>query len=264
MIKSFKNNLKIFFLYSKFSWKTTFQMRLGVIFFMLGKIFRFVLFFFLIYLIFMRAKMVAGYTINQAIIFYLTFNIIDTASQVFFREVYRFRPLVTSGNFDLVLLKPFHPFLRVLIGGVDFLDVFMLIPYIIITFYLAVHIAGVSPSSLFLYFLLLCNALVIAMTFHIMVLALGILTTEVDHTILIYRDLTTLGRFPLEIYREPIRGLFTFIIPIGIMMSFPPYALFNILSWRLLIYSILASCILLFISLKLWDSALKKYQSWGG
>lgn len=263
-MNSLKRNLKIFLLFSKFSWKIIFQMRLGILFFMLGKIFRFVFFFFLMYLVFTKAKFIAGYSLNQAIIFYLTFNIIDTASQILFREVYRFRPLVTSGNLDLVLLKPFHPFLRILVGGIDFLDILMLIPYVFFTFYLAFQIAGVTFASTGLYLLLLTNTLLIATAFHIAVLALGILTTEVDHTILIYRDLTTLGRFPLEIYREPIRGLFTFIVPIGIMMSFPPYALFHVLSWQLMTYAFLVSFILLFASLRLWNIALKKYQSWGG
>lgn len=258
-----KHNLKIFLLFSKLSWRTIFQARLGIVFFMLGKVLRFAFFFSLISLIFSRIKIIQGYTINQAIIFYLTFNIVETASQILFREVYRFRYLVTSGNLDLILLKPFHPFIRILVGGVDFLDVFMLIPYFLATLYLSFHTGNLTLVNFSLYIFLLLNALVIATAFHIAVLALGILTTEVDHTILIYRDLTTLGRFPLDIYKEPIRSLFTFIIPIGVMMSFPPYALFNVLSLPYMFYAFLISCLLLVASLKLWDSALKKYQSWG-
>ena len=44
-------------------------------------------------------------------------------------------------------------------------------------------------------------------------LALGIVTTEVDHTIMIYRDITAMGRFPMEMYKEPIRGFFTLSSP---------------------------------------------------
>ncbi len=261
---SLRRSLRIFILFSRFSWKMIFQARFGIVFFMIGKVFRFIFFFFLIYLVFSKIKHIAGYSLNQAVIFYLTFNIIDTTSQIFFREVYRFRPLVTSGNLDLILLKPFHPFLRVLLGGVDFLDVFMLIPYLILTLYFAMQNSHFFSSGFVLFILLLVNAQIIATAFHITVLALGIFTTEVDHTMLIYRDLTTLGRFPLEIYKEPIRGLFTFIIPIGIMMSFPAYALFNLLSWPMIAYSFVLSGILFTASLKLWENALKKYQSWGG
>jgi len=105
---------------------------------------------------------------------------------------------------------------------------------------------------------------VIATAFHIIVLAMGILTTEVDHTIMIYRDMTSLARFPLDIYREPIRSIFTFVIPVGIMMGFPAKALFSLLSPQFIFLSFVISWILLFLSIKLWQYALMKYQSWGG
>ena len=259
-----KKAIKLFILYSQLSLKTIFQGKVGVILFTLGKLFRFIFLLLLIYLVFSRTKLVKGYSLNQMIIFYLTFNIIDSTAQLLFREVYRFRPQVVSGSFDLTLLKPHHPFIRILVGGVDFLDLFLLFPYIFLTIFFISKIPNLSLLLTTSYFILIINSLLIATAFHIMVLALAILTTEVDHTIMIYRDLTGLGRFPLEIYKEPIRGIFTFIIPIGIMMSFPPQSLFNLLASPFYLYAFLLSSILLFASLKLWNLALKRYQIWGG
>jgi len=263
-MKNFIRNLKIFLLFSKFSVKAISQIRLGIIFFMFGKILRFLMFLLFVYLLVSKTKALKGYGVDQAIFFYLTFNIIDTASQLLFREVYRFRPLIVSGNFDTVLVKPFHPFLRILLGGVDFLDLLMLIPYLFLTLFFAFRIGSFSAINLFVYLTLMVNALIIAAAFHIFVLALGIMVTEVDHTIMIYRDLTSLGRFPMEIYQEPVRGIFTFIIPVGIMMSFPTKTLFGLLSSSLILFSFFMSFLLLMLSLRLWDLAIKKYQSWGG
>src|SRR3989344_1385099 len=243
-----KKNLKLFYLYSRYSLKSIFQARMGVVFFMLGKVFRFVFLLLLIYLVFSKTRLVKGYSLDQMIIFYLTFNIIDSTAQIMFREVYRFRPLVVSGSFDLTLLKPHHPFLRVLVGGVDFLDIILLVPTIILTVYFILKLPGISLLSTAFYFMLIINSLIIATAFHITVLALAILTSEVDHTIMIYRDMTGLGRFPLEIYKEPVRGIFTFIIPIGIMMTFPAKALFNLLAYPFYLYAFLLSSILFFAS----------------
>lgn len=259
-----KKNLKLFYLYSRYSLKTILQARLGIVLFTLAKALRFIFLLALIYLVFNNTRLVKGYSLNQMVIFYLTFNIIDTLSQLLFREVYRFRPLVVSGSFDLVLLKPHHPFLRILVGGVDFLDVIMLLPYIGILVFFTFKLPSLEALSSTFYVLLVLNSLLIATAFHISVLALAILTTEVDHTVMIFRDMTNLGRFPIDIYKEPIRGIFTFIIPIGIMMTFPPYALFNLLSPIFYLLSFVVSSLLLFASLKLWNIALKKYQSWGG
>lgn len=258
-----KHNFQIFWLFAKNSMRTTTQGRLGVIIFTLGKIVRFAFMFFLLFFIFQQTRVLKGYTFQEAALFYMIFNLIDTISQILFREVYRFRSLVVEGSLDTILLKPYHPFLRILVGGVDILDVFLLIPYSLIAIFIALrgHIVFVNFLSFFVLFL---NALWIATSFHILVLALGIITTEVDHTILIYRDMTSLGRFPMAIYKEPIRSIFTFIIPIGIMTSFPPQALLGTLSITGFAVSFVLSSILFFGAMRLWNFALKKYQSWGG
>src|SRR3989344_705755 len=253
-------SLKIFLFYSKLSLKTIIQGKLGIFLFTLGKIFRFVFLLSLIYLVFSKTRLVKGYSLDQMIVFYLTFNIVDTTAQILFREVYRFRPMVVSGSFDLTLLKPHHPFFRVLVGGLDFLDVFLLIPTIILTIYFILKLPGITLLPTAFYLLLIANSLVMATAFHIAVLALAILPTEVDHTIMIYRDLTALGRFPMDIYKEPVRGIFTFIIPVGIMMGFPPKALLGLLSPTFFLFSLILSTMLFLISLKLWNLALKKYQ----
>jgi len=223
-----------------------------------------------IFLLFGKTKVIQGYSLNQALIFYLTFNVVDSLTQILFREVYRFRPLVVSGSFDMVLLKPMHPFTKILFGGIDYMDILFIIPYfcLVIFFFLKSIIFPYSffsiLSSILVYILFLFNSLILASAFHILVLALGIITTEVDHTIMIYRDITGLGRFPMEIYKEPIRSFFTFAIPVGIMMSFPTKALFSLLSGPFIWYACGISLSSFVFSLIFWNYALKKYQSWGG
>jgi ABC-2 type transport system permease protein len=258
-----KHNFQIFLLFARNSMRTTTQGRLGVVVFTIGKIIRFAFLFILLFFIFSKTRVLKGYSIQQAALFYMVFNLIDTISQILFREVYRFRSLVVNGSLDTILLKPYHPFLRILVGGVDILDIILLIPYTIITVIIA---SGIVPigQNIFFFFVLLVNAIWIATSFHILVLALGILTTEVDHTILIYRDLTSLGRFPMAIYQEPIRSIFTFVIPIGIMTTFPSQALLGMLSRDMFLISFILSSVLFIIAMTTWNFALKQYQSWGG
>jgi ABC-2 type transport system permease protein len=236
----------------------------GSVFFILGKIIRFTMFFFFIFFLVAKTKALHGYTVNQAIIFYLTFSFIDSLAQTLFRQVYYFRQSVITGELNGILIKPYHPFLRILFGGIDFLDSLLLIPYLLLLSYFIGQLGGITLSSLVGYLLLILNAIAIAAAFHIGVLAFGIITTEIDHAIMIYRDMTELGRFPIDIYKEPLRGIFTFIIPVGVMMTFPTKVLFNILSPQLILYSFFFALTFLLISLKFWDYSIKKYQSWGG
>ncbi|MCA9371912.1 ABC-2 family transporter protein [Candidatus Woesebacteria bacterium] len=123
---------------------------------------------------------------------------------------------------------------------------------------------GITPTSVLLYIAMIVNSLVIATAFHIVVLAIGILSTEVDHTIMIYRDITRLGTFPVDIYIQPIQFIFTFIIPIGIMMTFPVKSLLSLLNPMLYVISFGLGIVGLFIAMRVWRFALRKYQSWGG
>lgn len=150
--------------------------------------------FFVIFLLalFSRIGTLAQYSVMQMIFFFVTFNLIDTATQLFFHEVYRFRQLVVSGDFDLVLTKPVNPLFRALAGGADPLDLFLLIPYMGALVYVGSQFPNITPLSVGLYLLLVANGFLIATGFHILVLALAVVTTEIDHAIMIYRDLISM------------------------------------------------------------------------
>lgn len=229
--------------------------------FLLSKIIRIALFALFIYFMLSGLSDIGGYSKNQMIIFYLIFNLIDTSAQLLFREVYRFRPLLISGGFDMVLVKPFNPLIRVMVGGPDFIDFAMLIILLSIISYYIVFITKIEILSLIPFLLLIVNSLIIATAFHIFVLAIGILTLSVDHLVMIYRDLTALARIPIDVYTQPARSLLTFIIPIGIMFTFPAKALFGLLNWQLILTSFVFGLVSLFLSLKFWNYSLKHYQS---
>ncbi|MEK7163911.1 MAG: ABC-2 family transporter protein [Patescibacteria group bacterium] len=229
--------------------------------FLVSKVIRVALFAVFIYFMLSGLSNIGGYSRDQMIIFYLIFNLIDTSAQLLFREVYRFRPLLISGGFDMVLVKPFNPLIRVMVGGPDFIDFAMLIILLSTISYYIVFVTKIEILSFIPFLLLIVNSLIIAAAFHIFVLAIGILTLSVDHLVMIYRDLTALARIPIDVYTQPVRSLLTFIIPIGIMFTFPAKALFGLLNWQLILTSFVFGLVSLFLSLKFWNYSLKYYQS---
>lgn len=259
-MKNLKRYFKIWLLMSRNSFLAVFNQRIALSIFLIGKLLRFFFFFGFIIFLLKGTKSLAGYNLNQTLLFFFTFNLIDTVSQFLFREVYRFRPLIVTGGFDLVLSKPINALFRSLMGGADIIDLITIIPLTIATFYVA---SLLHPSFLqtTFYVLLVLNGLVIASAFHIFVLGLGIVTLEIDHTIMIYRDLTALGRLPIDIYKEPLKGIITFLIPIGIMVSFPAKAIMGLMSPAGVIWSLAFGVLVLILSFKFWNFALKKYTS---
>ena len=254
-------SFKIWFLYTKNSFQQTLFNRGVMIIMLFGKFLRIALFVIFLNFLFSGAKGLAGYSREQIIFFYLSFNLIDTLAQMFFREVYRFRDLVISGNLDLVLTKPINPLLRTLLGGTDVLDFIMLFLILFATLWYGLNFITSSPLNWLLYIILILNGLLIAAAFHIFVLGMGILTTAVDHLIMIYRDFTSMLRIPVDLYIEPIRFILTFLIPLGIMITFPAKVLMGILSPAFMFISISFAAVAFYLSLKFWRYSLKKYSS---
>lgn len=234
--------------------------RFGAVTLLIGKLIRFGIFLLFILYLLKGVNTLAGYNINQIAFFFLTFNLIDIASQFLFREVYRFRPLIISGAFDLVMVKPISALFRSLMGGADLLDLITL-PPLLVGIFLVARTLNPTTIEVFYYLILLANGLVIAAAFHIAVLSLAVITLEIDHTIMIYRDTSNLGRFPIDIYKEPLKSVLTFFIPIGIMISLPAKALIGLVSIKGVLGAILLGLVLLSLSLKFWNFALKRYTS---
>lgn len=238
-----------------------FLSRFSAILFTLGKFIRFLLFLFFFTLIASRTKVIGGYSPWQIIFVFCTFNLIDVLAQFFFREVYRFRSYIVTGAFDYILTKPLSPLFRALLGGSDILDLITLLPLLLFMIYVTSRLPGITVIGMLLYGFLIFNSLIIALGFHVIVLSLGILTTEVDNAIWVFRDLTQLGRIPVDVYREPVSFLLTFVIPVAAMITIPAQALFGLVSLVSITTAILFSLIFIMASCKIWQYSIKQYAS---
>lgn len=260
MVKKLKYYTKIWWMLTRNSFSVVLGQRVALSFFLLGKIIRFAFFIGFLYFLILGTQSLAGYTSNQAIFFFLIFNVIDVLAQFLFREVYRFRPKIVSGDFDLTLVKPANALFISLMGGADAIDFITIPPLLFGVVYVA---ALLSPTffQVILFLLLIINGLLIAAAFHIAVLALGVIYLEVDHTIMIYRDITSFGRFPIDIYKQPLAGILTYLIPVGVMVTFPAKALMGLISSSGIIISLLIGVFAIIIALRFWKYALRQYAS---
>lgn len=260
MANNIKKYIKVYWLLSKSAILSALDSRYGFILFILGKIVRITAFTYFMYVLVTHTNSLVGYSAKQLVFLLLTFNIVDTGSQFLFRDVYRFRSKVINGEIDGYFIKPINVLVRSLLGGMDIMDFTVLIPLLIITvLYIPLVLSGGLP--LILYIILLINSFLISTAFHIFILGMGIATNEVELAVFIYRDLTSLGKIPLDVYKYPINVLFSYIIPIGIMMTIPAKALFGQIPVMSSILFVVLGIGLFLISLKYWDLAVKKYSS---
>ena len=168
--------------------------------------------------------------------------------------------MIINGDFDLVLVKPLNALFRVLMGGADVIDLVTIPPLIVLTIYFGSLLHPTLLGTLY-YLILLLNGFLIATAFHIIVLSFAIVTLEVDHAVMIYRDLTSLGRLPVDIYKQPLQGFLTYLIPVGIMITLPAKAIMGLVGPLGILFALFTGVIAMFIALRFWNYALTKYSS---
>ncbi|MBI3550221.1 MAG: ABC-2 family transporter protein [Elusimicrobia bacterium] len=229
--------------------------------FLLGKLIR--LFFFFAYLvaIFKHTNSLAGYSLTDIAVFFLTFNLVDIVAQIFFRGIYSARRAVEDGDLDYYLIQPCSPLMRMAATMVDFLDIVTVLPVLGLLAATWHRLPAVGVWHAAAYVLLILNGLAIAFSIHVLVAGIAVRTQELENTIWIYRDLMFLGRFPIDIYAAPLRWTLVLLVPIGVMTSFPSQALLGTLSLGWACYAIALAAAALGASLWFWRRSIDQYTS---
>lgn len=251
-------------------WKTialnalqeTFVNRGSNVLFFAGKSIR--LAFMLLFLWVLKANIdsIGGYTSDQMVVFFLVYQFVDTFAQILYRGVYLFSHLVRRGEFDFMLLVPINPLFRALTGKPDINDALFLIPSTALSIWIISQLSiNITLTSTVLFAFLMLNSILLATSLHILVLVIGILTTEVDGVIWMYRDLSRMAQFPVSIYLEPIRSLLFFVVPVGIMMTVPAEVLLGTTPQTTVLFSTIFGVAFFVLSLHIWKWSLTQYQS---
>ena len=253
---------KVWLLMAKMNLAEQFSSRINFATIISGKLVRMGFVFVFLIALFSHTKSLAGFSLTQTLLFFMTFNLVDILAQLFLRGIYWIRFLIIEGELDFVLAAPINPLFRIATRATDFWDLTTLIPTFAILGLLITRLeTELTLLNLLLYFALVLVGFVIAFAIHVVVASVAVYTQEVDNLIWIYRDLMTMGRFPVDIYAAPVKFILTFIIPVAVMTSFPAKALIGVLSPQFIMLAFLIAGIFLWGSLRIWKFSLKYYTS---
>lgn len=242
--------------------QSTLSNRLDSIGYLLGKLARFGFFLLFLVSLFQYTGSIAGYSKYEVLLFYATYSIMDIVPQIFFRGIYWFQQDVRQGNFDFVLIKPVRPLFYTLSRFTDLLDMIFLIPVLFLLGYVILNIsASTTVINVLLYLLFLSLGFLVVLAIHIISAAITMRTLESGNFIWFYRGTMTMGVFPPEIFSTFIKYLFTFVMPIIIIVAFPAKALLGILSWQWGIIGASYALLFFYFSLWFWQRSLKYYSS---
>jgi len=186
----------------------------------------------------------------------------DVISQAFFRGIYLFQNDIKLGNFDYIITKPVSPLFYSLTRLTDILDSIFLIPIIVLLLLTMMKLKiMLSLYSILLYLVFLFFGILIILGLHIISACVTIWVLENESFIWFYRDSMTITRFPPEIFSSKIQFIFTYIMPVIIIVGIPVKALLGKVTTMSIIISLVVSMVFLIGSLIFWNFSLKHYSS---
>ncbi|MEK7166267.1 MAG: ABC-2 family transporter protein, partial [Patescibacteria group bacterium] len=176
-----------------------------------------------------------------------------------FKEMSR---LISRGDLDLILLKPYdsqylvsvgkfimHQLSRIVIGM--FLVVFSL------------HVLDVTPTltELLMFVPLLVSSLLIIYSLWFFITTLSIWLVDLFNLDELFIQVTGVTRYPLEIFKFISNILLYITMPLVVITTVPSQILLGKLSPTLAFWSLLISISLFIFTRKFWQFALKHYTS---
>lgn len=253
----------LLFIFVRQSFSTTSAEPLDFWTYLAGKLIRMGLFFVFIFSLFRLTPNLAGYDFASAMLIFATYNIVDVITQVFFfRGFYQLQTLIRLGRFDPILTYPVSPLFYIAFRSFDLIDLATLVPVFVLLWWAVTHIAiAITFVHTLFYLLLLLNGLLLTLSFCILFGSLTFWTDELEHVWFFYRSTMRSGRYPIQIFRQPIRFVFTWIIPIGLVITFPVQAFLGILSWQFMVGAFCFSIFFFYCTLRVWRYAIRHYSS---
>lgn len=172
---------------------------------------------------------------------------------------------IRKGTLDFVLLKPADAQFLVSTAkflpwrGINVLAGLGLFGY-------AFHLMGRLPSGLGLVeaLLLLGTSTLLLYSLWILTVSAAFFVVKVDNLTYFFTSIFDFARWPSTVFRGSLAFLFTYVIPLSLMTTFPSEAMLGRLPLRALAGAVLGSMAFAFVSRRVWLRSIGHYTSAGG
>lgn len=169
---------------------------------------------------------------------------------------------IRTGSFDYVLLKPVDAQAMVSASRYEPWRVFDLLGAIAIIVYAFVEIgAPPSPGHILLGIALLGSGVLAAYALSILCAAASFWVVRLDNLMYLLAAIFDTARWPIAVFPGAWRFIFTFVIPIAIMTTYPARALLGTLDAQTALATVGGSLVLLVVSRVVWRTAIASYTS---
>ena len=118
-----------------------------------------------------------------------------------------------------------------------------------------------SPAGIVQAGLLALLAIAVLYSLWILIVSLAFYVVKVDNLTYLFTSIFDAARWPATVFRGALHLVFTFVIPLALMTTYPAEALLGRLAWATLGASLLGTVVLATISRQVWLMSIRRYTS---
>jgi ABC-2 type transport system permease protein len=169
---------------------------------------------------------------------------------------------IRSGAFDYVLLKPVDAQIMISASRYEPWKIFDLLGAVALAVYAFVR-RGHSPSlgEVALGLALLVTGVLAMYALWIAIASLSFFVVRLDNLVYLMGAIFDSARWPVQVFRGAWRIVFTFVIPVAVMTTFPAMALLGTLDARTALATVAGAFAMVLISRMIWRAAIRNYTS---
>jgi ABC-2 type transport system permease protein len=169
---------------------------------------------------------------------------------------------IRSGSFDYVLLKPVDAQIMVSASHYEPWKVFDILGALAVLGY-AFHLRGEppAPADALIGIAMFASGAIAMYALWLACAAAAFWVVRLDNLIYLLGSIFDIARWPVQIFQGLWRIVFTYVIPVAVMTTYPAMAMLGKLDTATILASIGGSLVLLGLSRLVWVAAIRNYTS---
>ncbi len=204
---------------------------------------------------------VSGWNFDRMLTLFAANQVMIYLSWAFFRfSLVNFTNDVRDGNFDIALKMPISARFTVSFKQHNTDLPLPLATAVCILIY-SLRNAAVTFPGLVLFMALFILGFIILYNMLFLFTSLSFWVIEGQDLTALFEETFSYSRYPMAIFPTAVNVIFLAIVPILLMIYVPVTALFNVLDFKLAVWSLIMVFVTWFVSEKVWHAGLRHYSS---
>ncbi|HKU36503.1 MAG TPA: ABC-2 family transporter protein [Polyangiales bacterium] len=167
---------------------------------------------------------------------------------------------IRKGTLDFLLIKPADAQFMLSTAKLELAHLIDVLAGVVVIVYALGRLPGnVSLAAVAFALVLLACALLILYAMWILVVSLAFRVVKIDNMNYLFVSLFEAARWPASVFRGALALLFTFVIPLALMTTYPALALLGKATLRHFATAVTVAVVLLSVSRWVWKRALRSY-----